>query len=151
MLGMILFTMLFTYYATKLINFIPFYKNEYWAIEHSCWEQPDFFYPWQNRSVHCFQNNNFHGALGNMIKASELRPNDWKITYNLIQIYMLLGQLGTAKETYKKAQDYKIDGREEAITKLMGRLNDWITEVETQASANNNQVNIDVKRFDMQR
>lgn len=147
----LIFFMLLTYYATKLVHFLPFYKNEYWAIEHSCWEQPEFFYPWQNRSVHCFQNNNFHVALGNMIKASELRPNDWKITYNLVQIYLLLGNLGAAKEMYKKAQECKIDGREQAINHLMTRLGAWIEELETQAKNNNNQVNIDVKRFDMQR
>ncbi len=143
--------MLFVYYATKLSLFHKFYESEYWAIEHSCWEQPDFFYPWQNRAVHCFQNNNFHGALGNMIKANELRPNDWKITYNLIQLYMLLGNLPAAKEFYKKAQEYKIDGREKPISDLMKRLGDWIAEIEAQAAKSENQVSIDLKRFDMQR
>jgi hypothetical protein len=142
---------LFTYYATKLINFLPFYKNEYWAIEHSCWEQPDFFYPWQNRSVHCFQNSNYHGALGNMIKANELRPNDWKISYNICQIYMLLGNMAAAKEWFKKAQGCMIDGREAAIKGLMDRLEAWIKELEEQAKNNNNNVNIDIRKFDMQR
>lgn len=95
---------LFTYYATKLIQFIIFYKNEYWSIEYSCMEQPDFFYPWQNRAVHCFQNGNYHGALGNMIKCNELRPNDWKVLYNLAQIYMMLGNMNAAREYYKQAQ-----------------------------------------------
>jgi tetratricopeptide (TPR) repeat protein len=141
---------LFTYYATKLINFLPFYKNEYWSIEHSCWEQPDFFYPWQNRAVHCFQNGNYHGALGNMLKANELRPNDWKITYNLVQIYMMLGNLGAARDMYKKAQECKIDGREEQIKHLMTRLDEWIKSVEEQAKTNN-RVDIDIKKFDLQR
>ena len=142
---------LFVYYATKLINFLPFYKNEYWAIEHSCWEQPEFFYPWQNRAVHCFQNGNYHGALGNMIKASELRPNDWKITYNLCQIYMLLGNMAEAKNWFNKAKTCNIDGREDAIKGLMDRLEAWITDVETQAKTNNNQVDIDLRKFDLQR
>jgi tetratricopeptide (TPR) repeat protein len=142
---------LFTYYATKLIHFHKFYESEYWAIEHSCFEQPTFFYPWQNRAVHCFQNNNFHGALGNMLKANELRPNDWKITYNLVQIYMLLGNIPAAKDYYEKAKTYTIDGRDAAIGNLMKRLGDWITEIETQAKTNNNAVNIDIRRFDMQR
>lgn len=142
---------LFVYYATKLINFLPFYKNEYWAIEHSCWEQPEFFYPWQNRSVHCFQNSNFHGALGNMLKANELRPNDWKITYNLVQIYMLLGNLNAARDMYKKALECKIDGREPQIKHLMERLNGWITQVEEDAKKNNNSVNLDLRKFDLQR
>lgn len=141
---------LFTYYATKLIPFLIFYKNEYWSIEHSCMEQPDFFYPWQNRAVHCFQNNNYHGALGNMLKANELRPNDWKILYNLSQIYMLLGNLTACKEYYELALKTKIDGREEAIKGLMLRLKNWIDEVESQAK-NNNTVNIDIRKFDMQR
>ncbi len=147
----ILALMLFTYYATKLLSFHKFYENEYWAIEHSCFEQPDFFYPWQNRSVHCFQNNNFHGALGNMIKANELRPNDWKITYNLTQIYLLLGNMVAARQFFEKAKTCKIDGREKAIDHLMKHLENWITELETQAKNNNNAVNIDLKRFDLQR
>jgi tetratricopeptide (TPR) repeat protein len=147
----VLALVLFTYYATKLISFIVFYKNEYWSIEHSCFEQPDFFYPWQNRSVHCFQNGNFHGALANMIKANELRPNDWKITYNLCQLYMVLGNLGAARDFYKKALACTIDGRDKEIGKLMERLGKWIEELETQAKANNNNVNLDLGKFDLQR
>ena len=44
-----------------------------------------------------------------------------------------------------------IDGREEVITKLNERLGNWIAEVEAQAKANNNTVNIDKARFDLQR
>lgn len=142
---------LFVYYATKLISFLIFYKNEYWSIEHSVMEQPDFFYPWQNRAVHCFQNGNYHGALGNMIKANELRPNDWKINYNLSQIYMMLGNIGACKQMYESALKCNIDGREEAIKGLMERLKKWIEEIEAQAKANNNAVNIDIKNFDLQR
>ena len=146
----ILFIILMTYYITKLISFTYFYKNEYWSIEHSCIEQPDFFYPWQNRSVHCFQNNNFHGALGNMLKANELRPNDWKITYNLSQIYMSLGNLSAAKDFYEKAKLCKIDGRETQIGNLMARLGQWIEQVESQAKEGK-PINLDIKQFDMQR
>ena len=142
---------LFAYYATKLMNFIPFYKNEYWSIEHSCWEQHDFFYPWQNRSVHCFQSGNFHGALANMIKANELRPNDWKISYNLVQIYMLLGNLGEAKNWYTKAEACTIDGRADAIKALMEHLKEWMEQVELYAKEHNNTVSIDTKHIDMQR
>jgi len=147
----ILGAMLWVYYVTKLMNFHPFYKNEYWSIEYSCWEQPEFFYPWQNRSVHCFMNGNYHGALGNMIKAEELRPGDWKITYNLTQLYLLLGNIGAAKLHYEKALKCKIDGREEPINKLMERLKKWIDSIEEQAKANNNQVHINIGQFDMQR
>jgi len=142
---------LFTYYATKLLAFRIFYKNEYWSIEYACYEQPEFFYPWQNRAAHCFQNANYHGALGNMIKCDKLRPNDWKITYNLCQIYMILGNLGAARDYFKKAQECKIDGREEQIKSLMNRLENWIKEVETQAKNNNNSVDIDIRKFDIQR
>lgn len=141
---------LFTYYVTKLCLFHKFYENEYWSIEHSCFEQPSFFYPWQNRSVHCFQNNNFHGALGNMLKANELRPNDWKITYNLTQLYILLGNLQEARRLYNKAKECTIDGREAAIGNLMMRLNEWLTQMEEQAKLNNS-INVDVKKFDLQR
>ena len=142
---------IFSWYACKLVHFHQFYKNEYWSIEHSCFEQPDFFYPWQNRAVHCFQQSNFQGALGNMLKCNELRPNDWKITYNLSQIYMMLGNITAAKDFHAKASKLMIDGREEIITKLNERLGLWIAETEAQAKANNNQVNLDMKRFDMQR
>ena len=146
----LLAVMLLTYYATKLSLFVFFYKNEYWSIEHSCMEQPDFFYPWQNRAVHCFQNQNYHGALGNMIKANQLRPNDWKILYNLCQIYMMLGNINACKDFYAQAKKCNIDGREMAIKGLMERLGKWIEEIETQAKINN-QVNIDLGKFDMQR
>ena len=149
-INLFLFGLLFIYYATKLCAFHKFYINEYWSIEYSCWEQPDFFYPWQNRSIHCFQNNNFHGALGNMLKASELRPGDWKINYNLTQLYVLLGNLPQARVLYNKTLTCTIDGREKVIATLMGRLDTWITQIEAQASANN-AINIDVKQFDMQR
>ena len=86
-----------------------------------------------------------------MIKCSELRPNDWKITYNLAQIYMVLGNIQAAKDLHKKASTLMIDGREEVITKLNERLGKWIEEVEAQAKANNNTVNIDKARFDLQR
>lgn len=142
---------LFTYYATKLLAFRIFYLNEYWSIEYACMEQPDFFYPWQNRAVHCFQNANFQGALGNMLKCDTLRPNDWKINYNLAQIYMMLGNMSATREWFKKAQGCMIDGREKEIGALMKRLEDWIIEVETQAKNNNNNVSIDIKKFDMQR
>lgn len=147
----VLAAVLLTYYVTKLVSFIVFYKNEYWSIEYSCMEQPDFFYPWQNRAVHCFQNGNYHGALGNMIKCNEMRPNDWKILYNLCQIYMMLGNLGASRKYYDEALKAKIDGREEAIGALMKRLKGWIDEVEAQAKANNNAVNIDIQKFDLQR
>ena len=150
-ISIIIFTALLVYYATKLTYFIIFYKNEYWSIEWSCLEQPDFFYPWQNRACHCFQNANYHGALGNMLKASELKPNDWKILYNISQIYMLLGNLGACKKYYDDALKCNIDGREEAIKKLMARLKSWIDSVEDQAKNNNNQVNIDLQKFDLQR
>ena len=143
--------MLFVYYAVLLIKFHIFYKSEYWSIEYACFEQPEFFYPWQNRAVHCFQNVNYHGALNNMIKCNELRPNDWKITYNLCQIYMLLGNLQACKDWYKKAQECTIDGREEQIKKLMERLGKWIESVENQAKTNDNKVNLDIRKFDLQR
>jgi tetratricopeptide (TPR) repeat protein len=142
---------LWTWYACKLVHFHIFYKNEYWSIEHSCFEQPDFFYPWQNRAVHCFQNNNYQGALGNMIKCDQLRPNDWKVTYNLAQIYMMLGNIQAAKDLHAKASKLMIDGREDVVTKLNERLGLWIAEVEAQAKANNNTVHIDKNRFDLQR
>jgi len=142
--------MLFTYYATKLIAFIPFYKSEYWSIEYACYEQPDFFYPWQNRAVHCFQNRNYHGALGNMTKCNELRPNDWKIVYNLSQIYMMLGNLKAAREFFTQAQKCNIDGREEQIGRLMDRLDKWLKEIEEKAKESKT-VELDLKKFDMQR
>jgi tetratricopeptide (TPR) repeat protein len=142
---------LFTYYATRLVLFQVFYKSEYWSIEHSCFEQPDFFYPWQNRAVHCFQNGNYQGALGNLLKCNELRPNDWKVTYNLTQVYMMLGHMTAAREWFDKASKCKIDGREEVIGSLMNRLKAWMDSVDKQAKENNNQVNIDIKKFDLQR
>jgi len=145
-----LFFVLITYYATKLAFFVIAYKNEYWSIEYSCLEQPDFFYPWQNRAVHCFQNQNYHGALGNMIKANELRPDDWKIVYNIAQIYMMVGNLAETRKYYEQAQKCMIDGREEQINKLMERLGKWIKEVEEQAKESG-KVNIDIGKFDMQR
>jgi tetratricopeptide (TPR) repeat protein len=138
------------YYATLLYKFIPFYKNEYWSIEHSCWEQPDFFYPWQNRAVHCFQNQNFHGALGNMLKANGLKPKDWKVLYNITQIYLMVGNIAMARNFYTQAKQCTIDGREVVINNLMDRLDKWITEIEEQAKTNP-QVTIDIGRFDMQR
>jgi hypothetical protein len=145
------FAVLITYYITRLIQFHVFYKSEYWAIEYSCFESPDFFYSWQNRAIHCFQSGNYHGALGNMIKADELRPNDWKITYNMCQIYLLIGHLATAKVWYKKAGECNIDGREKEINRLMERLGKWIESIETQAKSNDNKVNLDLGKFDMQR
>lgn len=147
----ILWVILLTYYITKLIPFITFYKNEYWSIEYSVMEQPDFFYPWQNRGVHCFQNGNYHGSLANFMEALKLRPNDWKLTYNICQVYMLLGNMGASKKFYEDATKCTIDGREEAIAGLMKRLKEWIDSVEESAKANNNQVTIDLKRVDMQR
>jgi hypothetical protein len=44
-----------------------------------------------------------------------------------------------------------IDGREKEIKKLMDRLENWIKEVEDQAAKNNNAVNIDIRKFDIQR
>lgn len=139
-----------TYYATRLSMFMFFYKNEYWSIEYSCIEQPKFFYPWQNRAVHCFQNQNYHGALGNMLKANELRPNDWKILYNLSQIYMMVGNINACKGFYEQAKKFVIDGREEQIGRLMERLGKWIAEIEELAKINKT-VDIDLKKFDMQR
>ena len=149
-IGLCFATIILTYYATKLSLFMFFYKNEYWSIEHSCMEQPEFFYPWQNRAVHCFQNQNYHGALGNMIKANQLRPNDWKILYNLCQIYMMLGNINACKDFYEQAKKCNIDGREEAIGALMERLGKWIKEVEKQAQISKT-VDIDLGKFDMQR
>jgi hypothetical protein len=140
-----------TYYITKLCLFLYFYKAEYWSIENSCIEQPDFFYPFQNRSVHCFQNGNYQGELFNMIKANELRPNDWKISYNICQLYMLLGNLKASREWFAKAKECNIDGREVAIGNLMTRLETWMNEVEEQAKANGNAINLDIGKFDMQR
>lgn len=139
------------YYTTKLIFFMKAYDNEYWSIEYACWEQPNFFYSWQNRAAHCFLNRNYHGALGNTIKAMELRPDDWKLTYNLVQIYMILGHLPLAKQTYEKALKLNIDGREEQIGNLMKRLGGWLADIEKQAKENGNKVDIDLLKFDMQR
>ena len=141
---------LWVYYATLLYKFTPFYKNEYWSIEHSCWEQPEFFYPWQNRAVHCFQNFNYQGALANMLKANELKPKDWKVLYNICQIYLMLGNITLAKDFFTQAKLCKIDGREEVINTLMDRLEKWITEIEEQAKTSP-QVSMDLGKFDMQR
>ena len=139
------------YYITKLIFFMKAYHNEYWSIEYACWEQPNFFYSWQNRAAHCFLNRNYHGALGNTLKAMEIRKDDWKLTYNLTQIYMILGHLPLAKETFQKAAKLNIDGREEQIKGLMDRLGGWIDSIEKQAKEQNNRVDIDLLKFDMQR
>ncbi len=146
----LLFFMLMTYYITKLCRFLIFYKNEYWSIEYAVMEEPDFFYPWQNRAVHCFQNQNYHGALGNMIKCNELHPNDWKVVYNLSQIYMMLGNLKAARDFFAQAQKRNIDGREEQIKRLMDRLDKWISEIEEKAKESKT-VELDLKKFDMQR
>lgn len=150
MFSIIIYIALFTYYATLLYKFTIFYKNEYWSIEYACMEQPDFFYPWQNRSVHCFQNQNFHGALGNMIKANELKPKDWKVLYNISQIYIMIGNIKAARDFYNQAKLYTIDGREVVIGNLMDRLDKWIAEIE-EKSKTSNQFDINMGRFDMQR
>jgi len=147
----ILLGALLAYYITKLIFFTVFYKNEYWSIEYACIEQPDFFYEWQNRAVYCFHNKNYHGAIGNLNKANELRPKDWKVLYNTSQIYLLLGNMNSAKKYYEEATQCTIDGREEIINKLNKRLKSWIDEIENQAKTNNNQVQIDLGKFDLQR
>jgi hypothetical protein len=86
-----------------------------------------------------------------MIKANDLRPNDWKISYNICQLYMLLGNINASKDWFAKAKLCNIDGREVAIGNLMTRLETWITEVEAQAKANGNAINLDIGKFDMQR
>lgn len=143
--------LLFVYYLSKLVFFIKAYDGEYWSIEYSLFEQPDFFYSWQNRAAHCFLNRNYHGALGNTLKAMELRKNDWKLTYNLAQIYLVLGHLPLARKTYEDALKFNIDGRETQIKALMDRLGKWIDEIEKQAKENGNKVDIDLLKFDMQR
>jgi len=143
--------MLLAYYLTRLGLFLIFYKSEYYSIEYSCLEQPDFFYPWQNRAVHCFQMQNYQGALGNMLKAAELRPTDWKLNYNICQIFMVLGNIKECKKYFEIASSCTIMGREDVINKLMVRLKDWIESVEKQAKENNNHIDLDLKKFDMQR
>jgi len=139
------------YYITKLVFFMKAYNNEYWSIEYACWEQPNFFYSWQNRAAHCFLNRNYHGALGNTLKAMELRKDDWKLTYNLVQIYLILGHLPLAKKTFEDANKLGIAGREEQIGNLMRRLGKWIDEIEKQAKTEGNRVDIDLLKFDIQR
>jgi len=139
------------YYATLLSKFVIFYKSEYWSIEWAYLEQPDFFYLWQNRAVYCFINQNYHGAIGNLNKANELKPNDWKVLYNMAQVYLMLGNMNASKKFYEEASKCNIDGREVVIGNLMKRLGAWIEEIEKQAKENKNQVQLDLGKFDMQR
>ncbi len=113
-------------------------------------EQPDFYYTWMNRGVHCFMLQNYQGALANFTKALTLKSDDWKATYDTCQIQLMLGNLTACRELYKKALTLKIDGREKEINNLMARLDKWITEIEEQ-SKESKEVKLDLGKFDMQR
>jgi hypothetical protein len=101
------------YYFARLWWFMPSLESEYWNVEYNVFEAKDLYYIWLSRGVHRYAEGRYQEALGNMMQAYGMQPDDFKVNYNIFWLGLLLGDTKLAAKHLEDAGKCKVDGKEE--------------------------------------
>lgn len=104
MISYILGTFFITFYALKLLYYLPAYKNEWHFARHNQWEFPDFYAVDTWLGFLYKQENRLYEALGCWFDGIEKRPFDFRNLFNSAEISARLGYFETALEILEKVK-----------------------------------------------
>jgi len=116
MISAILITAFITYYFTRLFFLIPAYKDQMAFIENNISNFPDMFAGWTWLGIEKKQAGMNYAALEAWYKGLKLRPQDFRLNWNVASTLAELGFLSEAVGFYETAKASAIPETLEAET-----------------------------------
>ena len=91
------------FYFTKLMYFMPAFKNQKDYVEHSLQDFPDQFALWNWKGILSREKNHLFSAMAAWAMGLRYREIDFRLNFNLAQLMASLGYLKEADKYYLKA------------------------------------------------
>ena len=117
------FIALFTYYATKMWNYMPAYRNLEEFYRYALFEFPDQFRARSHVIQKEIQERKMFWALRNAGVGLKHNPKDCTLNILMAQSLMSIGAWAKAKEYLGKAHKNMIPGQERYFLKLIDQFN----------------------------
>ena len=115
----ILFPILFTYYLTKLWNFMPAYKDLYNFYGYSLHTFPDHFRARAHRAKLHLEQKQYFFAVRECAIGLYHRPTDCRLNILMAQALINLGMFGDAEVRLKTVEDNLVIGQEQTYSGLV--------------------------------
>lgn len=141
--GICCFIFIFGWHSSRIFSFQPAYKNDFWLVEYVLLEQWDNIRTRLFRAMHKFQNKEYWGALLDYSVIYALNPYDFKILYNMANMYLALGDLEKAEEYLDKAllNIYK-NGQQDTAIRYVKETREYIKQAQTEGSTEASKIRI---------
>ena len=121
MISAILITIFITYYATRLFFFLPAYKNQMSFIMSNIDNFPDCFAAWTWLGIEKKNMNMRYGALEAWQEGLKLRPNDFRLNWNVAAV---CGELGFADEAIRFYETAKVSAIPDTVEDKLSKAAD---------------------------
>lgn len=117
---------LLTAYIVRLWYSMDTYKNDWWAVEYTLKEFPNNSYMWVMRGVKKYMSHDYQGALMDFNEALQYKAHDLKALYNCATCFLIVGDVGRAREFWLKAKDNIYDELENEVKPAFDLLDEQI-------------------------
>ena len=106
-------------YIRQLIPSIRQFENVYWHFFYQIVDEPEFYYSWINMGNLHFNRGHFKEAMGDYQQALILRPNNFKVYFNLSSAWIAIGKIDKAVACLEVARKADVFGQEERATQII--------------------------------
>lgn len=111
-----------TLYITRLAVLYNLYKDDYWLVETSTYEDQTAWYAWHMRGFKRWDNQSYREALTMWVMAKLLDPKEFKVLMNIAIVLKLLKKHDEAEAYLKEAEKNIIPGQEKEAKELIANF-----------------------------
>jgi len=100
------------------------YTINFWQFFYGIVDEPEFYYHWINYGTLFFHRQEYKAALSSFTEANGLRPNNFKVLFNISGVYLALNNLKKSieyLELSRKADVYAQEKRRDQV--VQNRMN----------------------------
>jgi len=109
------------FYARQLILARRQYGNVFWHFYYPLGDEPEFYYSWLNMGNLQFTRSQFSAAIASYVEAMHLRPNNFKVLFNLSSCAIAKGNIEQGIEFLEKARKADVYAQEKARDEVVSR------------------------------